>query len=634
MSRWTSEQIANPDFIDNIMKHGRPSGEVTLVLSDGNVKTTKREAIINIILWSPMFKLNIPPVVTDYMAVPKFNRTFPSKLLTVVYKRLIKDYPQIHYMTIIELMWVAINDLYKFTQVYCGSYNKSLSLLQLCKLTSNPEIKELRDRNITSPEGMEVTEHVFKQTSKELMELLTERGRLKDNCIIDFIESGNLKDNQIPQVLMSYGTRSDIDTTVFPSVIKGCAISGVRSVQDFAIEATSAKKSAFMNKLSIQDSQYMVRRMKLVCSPLLHVYEQVCDNTLTIPLLIQKDHKKNYIDKTIIVDDNEILLTSKNIDEFVNKTVDFVSPLTCKYTDGCCVKCAGRGNRDVHKFIPPNMHIGLLSATKVGEPVTQMILSTKHLTKTDCQTYAMPADMKMYFTQQSDNIFIKRDLQRTLDKASLRIPLGQIGILTDLTQDTLPSAETFSSMDEFEIIMDDKVLISISHKDAKFFPYLSEDMLVHLSKKLNQLDSDDSFISIPLKGFNCKKPFMSFIFIDDDMVAFTKQVDAFFKNKVSTYTSIVSALTDLTNLLYTKTKINLFFVEMVLRAYMISNEYDFNIPVVTDINNVMFQGEERVLRYRSVSTKLSYEQVARYLKTTDAYYTYKQPGLYDKLYGF
>jgi len=57
-----------------------------------------------------------------------------------------------------------------------------------------------------------------------------------------------LKKNQIPQMLLKYGPRSDVDDTMCRHIINESSFSGNKSVADFAVESLSAKKSAYFNK--------------------------------------------------------------------------------------------------------------------------------------------------------------------------------------------------------------------------------------------------------------------------------------------------------------------------------------------------------------------------------------------------
>lgn len=76
----------------------------------------------------------------------------------------------------------------------------------------------------------------------------------------------------------------------------------------------------------------------------LSITSENCNSKSGIDTLITENNKKNFIGFTILVNNNDLLLTKENIDQFVNKTVSMRSPAYCREpgTDYCATCCGPR----------------------------------------------------------------------------------------------------------------------------------------------------------------------------------------------------------------------------------------------------------------------------------------------------
>lgn len=73
-----------------------------------------------------------------------------------------------------------------------------------------------------------------------------------------------------------------------------------------------------------------------------------------------------------------ILITDHNINSYIkaNKTLKVRSPLTCEAQPGVCQKCYGIGSND--KMLSIGTNYGIRAAQAMSEPLTQMVLNSKH----------------------------------------------------------------------------------------------------------------------------------------------------------------------------------------------------------------------------------------------------------------
>jgi CheY-specific phosphatase CheX len=636
------EAFHDPNFCENLMRLNATNG-TTKVLFDGpgspaerTVEVSTKELIFNIILWKPFIRFKIPIVKSLYTNIDAFPEDCIAKIQTEQYHYLL-DNTQVPGKDIRMAMWDAINDFNNFVLRHLGAYQRSMSILSLARVQCDPKVKAIIDQKIDPRLGTEAAEIKHNRVTKELIKLIGTRGEIENNVLIDFMEAKQLKSNQIPQQMYAYGTRSDITDHMMSHVINESAMSGLKSVKDFATESLSAKKSAFFNKTVIKNTQYFARVLRLNCSQLPYMYKGDCGNRLLVPVTIPAKHVEQYIDKVVFFEGSQVAISRKNFESFKDKRVAMISPLTCRYTDGVCEHCSGRASSRPWEFIPSGLHLGIYSATKVGKSVSQMVLSAKHLIKTKSLTYALPTTSAKYFLISDTEIFFKEKFLTKLDKLSIKIPTSALGHLADLGGENLGSIEeSFSDIESFELIDESTgatELLEIA--SDRYMPFFSVSMLKHMAKNIsNIVSTDDDCVVIPLKGFNPKRSIMKYIVVNDDMVAFTRQVDNFLKAKISDHTSLTSILHDFTKIVYDKTTINIFFIEVLLKTFLRRKDGVSGLPVVDDVNNVVAGNMKDNIEAASVSIKLSHERVAEYVSAASSYVRNKGVGTYDRSFGF
>lgn len=648
---YTTEEISDPEFSFKFMEQYRePKGFIVVELSDGPFKMPVRQGMINIILWQSYFQMGKVPSSKNFYPLSHINGRTYSKIHTTIFKEYISflkqetqnmseaqkvKYEQKKIKEIVHTFWVSLNELNRFTHRWCGSYVQSMSILSLSKLYLHPQVQEIKNRVIDSKYSMDIREAQLNQMTDDLLKLLNAPGVLEYNPLKEYMETSSLKDNQIPQVLLAYGPRSDIDDTMCDYVIPSSTIEGLQNIQDYLIESLGAKKSGYFNKVVIKDSQYFYRKLRLVCSSQSTLYPGDCGSTETITINIRNKHKKNWIDKTVIDGNDIVTLTMKNIDNYVEKDLKMRSPLCCRHRDGCCVACSGRGNMDTGYFTNPNFHIGIHAASRVGGSTSQLVLSSKHLIKTNTKIYTLLDKARHYFSIKKNKLYWINNVWKNVENLRMRLPIGALGPLEDLDRDeSVPSEETFSTIETFELIdSDDNVVETVVLTDGVFIPFLTTQALRHVISNINDLEQSDTTVSIPLNGYDIRRPFFKYIVVNDDMVAFTDSVDRFFKTKIGSYRSLSYILRDFTDLLYNKTNINVYFIELVLKAFMITCKGNYRMPSGVKENEATFCNMSELLTGRDIATKLGFEDLRKYFNTVTTYTRGKCVSLFDIFFG-
>ena len=648
MQKFNYNEYSDPNFVITQFEQGTVEGDWKLILSDCKLTTRATKAILNIILWMPMMKQGIIPSSRDFIDIKAITAGSISDIQSRYYFRILVHLSQnkfdmftIDHMAIVRTFAENINFLYNVTYRYLNAYMPPMDALGLAWLCENPPIKELVEANIDQKVGTLVAEKMIKQQTNKLIDLLKQP--IKSNILLPYMAANVLKSNQLPQQLLRYGPRSDVDDSMCSHIINASSFSGIQSVEDFAIEALSAKKCSFMNKTVLKKSQYFNRKTRLAGAQLPNIYPGWCGSKITIPFYIKPEFAKNMVNRSIDVDGKIILLTRENITQYVGKTVNLLSIFGCKHTDGFCERCAGfryypEYNIGLHLFLPKDIHVGLLSVSQLMSRVTQKILSNKHLIATNSKTYTLPENTATYmYIGSGDNaIYWQPSVAKKLKGIGLRIPSDSMGQISDLILDVLPAAETYSKIPYIDIMKDGEVIDTIYMKEDKgetFVPYLSDEMLEYMRDMYSSIEYKDNGYIVPMSDFNPKKPFMNYIVMNDDLISYVNRFKTFISKDISDYNSVSRCLSDFADIVYHKSELNLFYLEVILRALNCTSPTDYRIPQITDPEHTYFMRLDEKVTESSISMKLSQEQVYKYLQNPRSMLFKKPAGLFGPFFG-
>ena len=639
MERYRYDDYANPSLVDEMFKRGMDNGQCQVVLTDKIIQSGTRVAMLNFILWECLTKYDIHPSSQEFLNYKSITTGSISKVHSRYYTIMLERRPDIQPMEFVDTIFSNINRFYNIICRYLNEYMPSIDALSLARLCANPEIKKLIDTKIDEKLGTKVAESIIKQQKNALIELISKKNALKDNCLYLYMLAETLKTNQIPQMLLKYGPRSDIDDTMRRHVINESSFSGLKSVADFATEYLSAKKSAHFNKSVVRRSQYFSRKVRLAVSSIKNLYPGSCGSEVTVPLYLKPEYADNVLERTIVVDGQDVRLSDANIGQYVGKVVNLRSVFGCRHTDGFCERCAGyrwypEKGYGLLKFMPKDIHIGLICTVQLMSRVTQKILSNKHLIATNSKEYNLPEVTAKYLYNDNDcNVFWNSAFSKNLKNCQIRIPADSIGLWSDLMLEALPSPETFSTIAYLDIVKDDVIVDSIYLEADGFVPFLSQYTLEYMRKQYDSIEYRDNGYIVDMKGFDVRKPFMNYVVMNDDMISYVNRVKSFLSAGVANETSVSKCITDFADVVYHKSALNLFYLEVVLRAFNIENEDNYRIPVINDIDHTKFAGLDYIISESTISMKLAHEHLNRFLSNPSTMLEPKRAGLFREFFG-
>lgn len=664
---FTPEQLGKWDLINQI---AHEDADLEVQLDDGNEITLPVQlGIFNSLLWG-VWKTFDQPITVDRVYWPDRTVDKESGAITYsltsdtiherlcdIYNELILKYNIEPYMNVVAAVFKCKQRFAIFADVHTREFQSTLDMISMAELCVQKPVKDIISRKLDETHGTKYAEKQFEKMTDDLMKVLASPTALKVNPLLPFMQTKLLKRNQVPQMFGAYGTRSDITDEMKKHAISESAVSGLLSVDDYAIESLSARKAAFFNNAVIQRAQYFARRVRLGASKQSRLYRGWCGSEVTIPFVIKSKFKKNFIGKFVKVDDktrhllkervwpqypndDSVELTKANIDLFVDREIQMWSPFGCRYTDGVCEHCAGCMHQKLHAYIPEDIWLNVFLSTFVVSSVTQKILSAKHLIKTSSKEYVIPQEALKYIEKSGDALLFNKNAAKAIKGKKVFLRLEQtsfLGPLNDLSRETLPRGAAFSSVQRIGLTDESGHMYDVVElSDGTTMLYFSEYMMYYMHKQFKKLRIDKDYVDIPMENFDFTKALLKYTAVNDDMVSFVNRVDTFVMKDVRDYTNISVCLDKFSSLIYDKTDVHIFPVEMMLRGYLAS-ENSMDIPVITDPRaRVRFVGLGEVISNTALSTKLSFQGLNALFE--DPRPTLKSigggEGYYDPLYSF
>ena len=620
---------------DFTLRHDEePLGLVEVTFADGALDVPARGLILNVIMWRIFIEHNIPITMDKYVPVTGFTQPVVGAMLTKHYKFML-DTTTIKKEPLLKSMWSSINDWFNYVTEFLQAYQSGMDIISLGRLLMDPAVKEIVDRKTVPTEDTLIAEIKLRQNFADFMAVVEDPNAVENNVMTPFLQAEVLKKNQIPQMMLAYGARSDINDRMVKHVINASAMSGLQSVEDYAVESLSPKKATFFNRSVISSTQYFARVLRLSSLTQVKTYKGDCGNRKNITITIPKGKSHNYVDKDIYIEGTHIVVSEDNHTEFAGQRVEMITAVTCRHRDGVCERCAGRGTGRPWDWLP-NLHIGLLSATNVGKAISQMVLSAKHLISTNTIKMILGQQAAKFFTKHESNIIMSEQYRKRMKHLTMVIRRDDIiGHIADLERG-IKIARGFTEITTIGItdgVQYDEVSMV---NDKGISVYLSRRILSAIAENWDSIDTSHAeTVGIPLKILTAKSHIFEFDAINDDMVAFTKSVKSIVKGDMPSFTSVSAALSELSTTIYSKTSINIFFIEVLVKSLLVDSSKHCK-RVNIDPDNSSFNKMDDNITASSCAAKLGHERIDKggYLRLASTYTVDKNDSCLDSIFGF
>lgn len=298
---------------------------------------------------------------------------------------------------------------------------------------NNKKIQELN--NLVISPNMQ-TADVEVLLKEKYTELISEFAKTK-NPIWYVSKAGNhIKPKQVEELFISYSQVPNVDGNVIPYTLEGNGFkTGYNSPAAYYIASTAAMLSAIMNKTKMGDAGYLSRNLVLL-SRTLTLSKSVFDCgtkhllkvTITNASMLRRLENKWFCE---YLGDELKLMHYDAYKHLIGKTIYIRSLLTCACGDEVCHVCYGKDSHLVSNM--PGMSI--YNTEIYSEPVSQNILSTKHLLFTSANKLNFSAAFHKYFKFTSGDLFLKDvnefENNMSFEKLVIRIETSNIVSVND-----------------------------------------------------------------------------------------------------------------------------------------------------------------------------------------------------------
>ena len=507
-------------------------------------------------------------------------------------------------MKVYALMADTIIMFHNFYLRYCAEYVTTISYLEQARmLTQDPKLREICHVELQPHEDSKEAEIMITNKSNELIRYISDtypHTNLGANIITESINF-----NQLAQLLIAFGPRADINDKIIGRPILSNGINGLRDVYDYAKESLASKKAAKFNHEVVSKSSYFNRKGHLSITELYRFDPRICNNSKTKRIFIVPKRPKRYIGKNIIVDGVMVTLDMNNIKKFEGTIVNMVSALDCQHAGNVCSRCAGK----MYYYIPNDFHLGLIVSTEIYSRIVQKILSAKHLVKTLTLLYNLNDSAKRWFRDDEDGYKL---ISKMLKGWSIGVRYNQMKRPEFVDIDHMVFEGEENSWISHILIFDEEGKpvdeITLIQEDNPIVPYFSRKFYEYVQKYPEYVTYKDRMCYIKMDNWRPSAPVLNVTKVSYDMTAYVGSVEKFMLTKAASYTDGGEALNDLCEIIFSKTEINIFLIEMILRTLLIRDPEDYEFPV-GEREEDTFGKMHDIIFNRSFTPRLAFERL-------------------------
>lgn len=615
-------------------------------LSFGMIEMPGRWLLLNLVMWKPLVRRALP-ILEKHVRTSGF---FTKDTIAEINNAILDDVREMLRMSdksaeqqraaVRSLKYEylhGINELYNLTSTDLNPYIVSTSAVSIARTLMHPKMQAACTIDVEEEEkiGIHAVEKKIQKIYDRVLEVAVDR-TIPGNAFFGNVALGILSRQQLVQVVCCAGTRTDVNDMMIGRALKGSYFRGLRDAREYNIDSLSGKKSAIYNAYGMPKSQYPKRKFELMASTLRYLYHTNCGADVYMPFEIHSENYKNVVGKVIFEGGMlKELASVAATKEYIGKEVLWRSPITCRHGDGVCAVCVGKLSENWDDTLVPGYH----SVSAVMEPAGQLILSNKHLSQTNAVVYSIPAELKSVAFTIRDEIYFRRDA--SVDNVMIGVPFGSMRIsdVAYIEEGTTFNDQNFSSVDSIIIansetgeLLAPEVFMGQIRDKASSRPYFTAEFLMYIKNNPDMI-SIGNVIWVNLRKYDRGKPVMRVIVANDSMIAFVTRVDSFFRSGLSRYGSARDALRDFSNGIYKKLNPNIVHIEIMLRSAMIRSQIDYGLPLVTDVDDVIFGKLDNVILSRSIGPALAFEKFIGYTANPMTFLVPRETNLLDTFVG-
>jgi len=610
----------------------RLTSSVTLVYDDGvEVTHTAHELAVNrcvydILSLVPDIGIHSKYSIHNYYSCGRYiastiNSAFEAILNDIVNLYVAREGSRDCLEAVYEKMYLILEDIYNNIVNEHLEYVSSLCIKDFLAIQMKPELLAAIDE-VRVRKDLESVQNTYTVLDR----VIRESPELADNPIAKGYISGTISANQVKQLLASRGFVTEIDGRIFKYPIASSFVLGMDNMYDLAVESRSGAKALYLSNRAISLSEYFAREMQLTTMGVEALTDGDCGNRDFIEWTVTSNDFGNLLGKHHFVDGKEYVI-SKDSRDIIGTTIHMRNAIRCKLENKrhICTACFGRLSNNV----PRHSNIGHLTLTVLSAIISQLILSTKHITTSaSTDSITLTGDMREYFIVKNKDTYAFR--ANTINKKKLKhrlhIPQDQGFGLVDIHKSSdvnkLNLARVskltlvyLSSEDVNGVIKEIPLMV----RQGTRYGNLTYDFLAYIKQYGYSLDNNDRFV-IDLDEWSTGVPLISLPQVEFSYIDLAKNIKEKFKQLKDDTGTPEAFLHEIFNLVNSKLNINVALLEVIVYAFTVRDPVagDYHLGRNSDtmgptrMSNIVFN--------RSVGGAYAWELVLKTLLSPKSYY--------------
>jgi hypothetical protein len=468
----------------------------------------------------------------------------------------------------------------------------------------------IRTKIDESMQPNEIESYLAKLTDEQI-EIL----KVENNFLKPILRAGTgIKAGQFKEFAVNGGLKPDLDGNTIPiPVNSNFVVGGLSNVTNYYIDALGGRKSIIMNKTVMGRSGHFARMVMLLSSPThLRHDEEDCGSVHPILMTVKtKKHLARLKGRYYRLPHSRIYNVMRGDEtELIGKDILLRSPITCA-SKRICKTCYGElyyTNRDIES-------IGGYAGSKITEPLSQSILSSKHLLTTDSDKIEFNEDFYKFFTINANEIMINSNNDDIdLNKYTLVLIRKNIETISEFDENEYNSFVTIfhvkdkktGEMYEIQETSVKELYIAPEMKDLMTRPKNNKEIIeIDLAK----VGDDDKIFVVEISNNELTKPLYNIMYLLNNKKR--REEDA----GVFTIDQMAQRMLDL--LIESKITSDSVHGELLIRPLIRSKKDVLKTPdfskydAIHDVDILTVEGS--LQRHPSVTISLSFQDIGRQL---------------------
>ena len=459
---------------------------------DGYIYTVQlRHFLTNLIFWEPLISLDsVDSIDESFLINPErlssgYIKSYIDNKIVIPYRKKVSN------RKLNKIIHDLIYNLSKISTDFSILFGLTMNIETFIDVANkNERFNEIiRTKLDPSMQPSEIENKLHELMNEEINILMTE-----DNALRPMLRSGTgIKSKQLSEFSISGGLKPDISGSTIPIPINSnLVVGGLSTVSGYFIDAIGGRKSLIFNKNVMGRSGHFARKTMLLVSDikLRNDYDH-CGSVHPVIFHIKtKEHLRRLVGRNYRrFNERDFHVLTENDTDLIGEKILVKSPLTCASHEGICEDCYGE---TLFHTNWGGVGIGAYAGAIITNPVSQSVLSSKHLLTTTSETIEFNENFDMFFNLVANEVTLNSDNDINYEDYSLLIIKKNIVTLNELDEGEINEFLTLFN------VKNNKTgeIYDIHEKELKEL-YIAPELRELMKGKLNSEFYEINFMDIP-----------------------------------------------------------------------------------------------------------------------------------------